>query len=199
MSRGRKRKQDPLISLVILVAALVALSFADNPNFATNETSLLVIPLVIGVFLGLLAIGFIYLQGSKKRRALRALDMAAINGMSGIEFEHYVGALLEFNGYKITYTKTSGDYGIDIVARKSGIATAIQVKRYHNAVGEAAVQQSVAGMLHYKCSQSMVITNSTFTRYAHNLAQSNHCALIDGVKLGEWILAFQTGLRFGDR
>jgi restriction system protein len=89
------------------------------------------------------------------------------------------------------FTATSHDYGVDIIASKDGVKTAVQLKRYSNTVGRAAISDAVAGMAHYKCNQTMVVTSNYFTKEAKELASSNNCVLVDRDKLSEWIYNFQ--------
>ena len=110
--------------------------------------------------------------------------------MSGVEFEQYVEQLLKFQGYKVHFTAASGDYGVDIVAKRAGEKTAVQVKRYNKPVGLAAIQQAAAGAVHYNAQKSMVVCNQSFTKAAQNLAKSNRCELVDRIKLGQFIVDF---------
>jgi restriction system protein len=130
-----------------------------------------------------------------KQRALRALQIAQIDTMTGEEFEEYVAELLRFQGYKTRMTPRSGDYGVDIIAAKDGIKTAFQIKRYSKKLDQKPVREAVTGMAvrQYGCTKAMVVTNSTFTKAAEFLAAESGCELVDREKLGEWILAFQNG------
>ena len=111
--------------------------------------------------------------------------------MNGVEFEQYVGKLLTYQGYMVSFTKTSGDYGIDIIAVKGDERTGIQAKRYSGSVGRAAISDAVAGKRQYNCNRTMVVTSNYFTREAKQLAYANYCKLIDREKLIDWILQFQ--------
>ncbi|WP_253184810.1 restriction endonuclease [Listeria monocytogenes] len=65
--------------------------------------------------------------------------------MNGLQFEHFVGLLLAKLGYRSKVTKSSGDFGADVVLEgKDRIV--IQCKRYRRKekVGIAAVQQIFA-------------------------------------------------------
>jgi restriction system protein len=128
---------------------------------------------------------------AKERKRIKALTLANVDNMTGIEFEYYVGELLKFQGYHISFTKTSGDFGSDIVAQKDNRRISIQLKRYGKPVSLAAVQEAVASKTYYRCSHAMVITNRSYTKAAKILAQSNECTLIDRKELADWIIAFQ--------
>ena len=83
-------------------------------------------------------------------------------------------------GYDAFTTKKSGDQGVDVIAKKGMITIAIQTKCYPNSVvGNAAVQEVVAGMSLYNAEKAMVITNSTYTASAFELANSNNVELWD--------------------
>ena len=107
--------------------------------------------------------------------------------MTGIEFEQFIEKIFKNMGYKTELTKQSGDQGIDIIAKKSGITIAIQTKCYSQAVGNHAIMEAVAGMKYYDADKAMVITNSTFTRSAIELEKKNNVQLWDRKTLIEKI------------
>lgn len=115
----------------------------------------------------------------------RAISLDDIDSMSGDEFEHVVCRLFQAMGYSARVTKQSGDQGIDVVAKRGIEIIGIQAKCYSSTVGNSAVQEAVAGRAYYGCNKSMVITNSTFTSSAVNLAFSNDVVLWDRDMLGK--------------
>ncbi len=107
--------------------------------------------------------------------------------MQGLEYEHAVADYLSEHGYKnVSVTKGSGDYGVDIIAHKGKRKYAVQCKYYSNPVGLAAVQEAVAGKAMYGCTDAMVVTNSTFTSAAQNLAEANGVILLEKVSVGRF-------------
>ena len=60
-----------------------------------------------------------YLTGRHRRRDLRRVmsDLAAIDEMSGVEFEEFVAAQLRTRGWSVTHTVSTGDYGVDLIAK----------------------------------------------------------------------------------
>jgi restriction system protein len=111
--------------------------------------------------------------------------------MDPSDFEHYVGRLLEQQGYKVKVTGKSGDLGVDIVAQKGRLKCAVQVKLQINPVSRRAISDVVAGKHHYSCNAAMVVTNNFFAKQALDLARSTKCILIDRQILTRWILACQ--------
>lgn len=108
--------------------------------------------------------------------------------MSGDEFEQFVAKLFDGMGYKTTVTQHSSDFGVDVIAEKDGVKIGIQAKCYSGSVSNSAVQEVAAGMKHYKCDRGMVVTNSTFTKAAIELAKSNSIQLWSRKVLEEKIL-----------
>ena len=103
--------------------------------------------------------------------------------VTGLEYEYAVARYLEHKGYTdVTVTQGSGDYGVDVLAYKDGYKYAIQCKYYTGSVSLDAVQEAAAGKAMYDCDRAMVVTNSTFTKSARQLAQANGVILLDNVQ-----------------
>lgn len=195
--RRRSRKTTPIQELgfvaVLVVAAIITLSLRggmEDANLGLVAGMFFFIALLLGgIFYAIL----VYKQ-QMRRKVLRALRISQIDTMKGEEFEEYVAELLRFQGYKTRMTPRSGDYGVDIVASRDGIKTAVQIKRYGKKLDQKPVREAVTGMAvrQYGCTKAMVVTNSTFTKAATFLASESKCELVDREKLGEWILAFQS-------
>lgn len=196
--RPRKQRQaGPQEAFVLLGLVVVALCVWAYQAAAVDPLAQQVLTMLAAVFV-LSAAGAVFymMRMHQKRRALRALKWANVDVMDGFTFEQYVAAVMKSLGYEVQMTAQSGDFGVDILAKKDGERIAVQIKRSRNFIGLGAVQEVVAGMYHYKCDRSMVVTNSTFSDAAKTLAASNNCQLIDRSLFGQWILAFQqTGRR----
>ena len=107
--------------------------------------------------------------------------------MSGIEFENYLSILLKENGFTDVFgTPKTGDQGADLIAKKNNRTIIIQAKRYGGSVGNKAVQEVVGAIKYYHGDEGWVITNSTFTKSARELANINNVKLIDGVDLARF-------------
>lgn len=126
--------------------------------------------------------------------------MAEIDEMNGETFERFVGLLYQKMGYETHQTKASGDYGVDIVAEKGYEKLIIQTKRYTNKVGVSAVQEISAARNYYSVSRAAIVTNSTFTEPAQNLAKANGIALVDRLTLAKLIIQYmsETGVTVAD-
>lgn len=107
-------------------------------------------------------------------------DISFIDNMDGLEFEEYTCKLLRKNGFdNVIKTKASGDFGIDVLAEKSGIKYAIQCKNYNSPLSNKCVQEAYSGKQYYNCHVGVVLTNSTFTQHARDLADKNGILLWD--------------------
>ncbi len=124
----------------------------------------------------------------QRKKRLAASGIADIDTMDGKAFEQYLEVLFSKLGYKVERTRYVGDYGADLITRKDGVKTVIQAKRYKKAVGIKAVQEAVAAKGMYDCTEAMVVTNSTYTRAAVELARANRVALWDRDRLVETLL-----------
>ena len=100
--------------------------------------------------------------------------------MDGHDFEYFCAEVLRQNEFKnVRVTRGSGDQGVDILANKDGKSYAIQCKNYASRVGNKPVQEVFAGKVFYKCDIAAVITNSTFTQGAIDLANATDVILWD--------------------
>ncbi|MDY5576593.1 MAG: restriction endonuclease [Lachnospiraceae bacterium] len=124
----------------------------------------------------ILVMAYLFCHWILKKMKLKPLEadrtVDEIDQMTGIEFEHFVAAVLKGCGFIIEeMTKTSGDYGADIIVSFNGVRIAVQCKRYHHPVGVKAVQEVISAMKHYDCEEAIVITNNYFTQQAEILAK----------------------------
>lgn len=128
--------------------------------------------------------------------------MKAIASLSGLEFEKFLARLLSQLGYSDIRLTAINDQGGDILCTSQNCdAVVVQAKRWKGTVGNSAVQEILGGMLHYNCDVGMIITNSTFTAAARNLAAKDpRIALCDGSWLKEQVArCFPTGTPPFDR
>ena len=188
--RTRKPTLSPAIFLVVLFISLAAIA---SPSLFTRSS--LIIPIVLTLaFVAIIATTVFIWQLERQRRAkLKALELADIDHMSGVEFEHYIGTLLQSVGYKVSFTAQTGDYGVDILAKRNHVTYAIQAKRYSGSVGNHAIMEAIAGKTYFRSDKAIVLTSNYFTLHARMQAAASNCILIDRNKLAEWILAFQHG------
>jgi restriction system protein len=194
MRRARQKRQAA--NLVFVVAFCLVAGLGTLIPQLTNSMGVFIPALfAIGILL-IVGIGFMVWRTEQNRRAkFRALQLADIDHMNGVEFERYIGGILKSQSYRVRYTAITGDYGVDLLAEKNHRTYAIQAKRYTGSVGNHAIMEANTGKTHYKAHKAVVITNSSFTPYAYTLAVSTDTKLVDRNTLAEWVLIFQNNQR----
>lgn len=106
----------------------------------------------------------------------------------GHDFENYLAELLKLGGYTdVIVTKGSGDFGVDVTAKRWGLSFAFQCKRYKQQVGNKAVQEIFAGMVHYNCQIGIVVANNGYTSAAIEQAAATKVLLWDKQELSHLI------------
>ena len=91
--------------------------------------------------------------------------------MNGYQYEQKCAELLKAKGFlNVQVTPGSGDQGIDVIAYQSNKKYGVQCKYYEGTVGNKAIQEVYAGVAYYNCDVALVITNSTLTKPAKELA-----------------------------
>lgn len=106
------------------------------------------------------------------------VDIQYNSELSPLEYEMFVASILECRGWSARITKASGDQGVDIVAEKGQASIAIQCKLYSRRVGNAAVQEIIAGRSFEKTKYAAVVSNNSFTLQAKQLAASSDVLLL---------------------
>jgi restriction system protein len=109
----------------------------------------------------------------KNRRAWdRAIEsgMPELDGLTGEAFETRVSGLLRGLGYKTEITNATGNAGADIIALRRQKATLVQTKHQTAEVGVEAIQAAIASRQHFAADSALVVTTSTFTPQARELA-----------------------------
>lgn len=98
--------------------------------------------------------------------------------MSPYEFEEHCANVLRSAGWSASATKRSGDQGIDVIAKKKKIVVALQCKLYSSAIGNTAVQEAIAGREFLRATFAAVVTNSSYTKSARQLAENTGVLLL---------------------
>jgi restriction system protein len=190
-SRYRRKKNSDFSQIFILVILILGISAFFYQWIPQGLDIYLSLVYLLAFLLVILGVMFLFHILRRERKLLKAFTVSDVDHMSGVNFERYIGEILKSQGYHISYTPITGDYGTDIVAQKGNKRISVQLKRYGKPVGPSAIQQAVASMVVYGCNETMVVTNNTYTKEAKKLAEYNNCVLINRNQLGAWIIAFQ--------
>lgn len=161
--RRRNKKIDEICSAGSSITMLVALYL----GFKYREHWQAVAIGVAVFLLCLLGLVFLLTRIIRKKKIEKAMITENYDSMSGEVFEDFCANILRGNGYTdVEVTKTTGDHGIDVLAKKDGIKYAIQCKRYSKPVGNKAVQEAYSGKDIYKADVAVVMSNMDFTAQA---------------------------------
>jgi restriction system protein len=176
-------------ALTVVLAVATAIGWIYNDAYVV----LIVLPLITGFAALFWAFGASsrWRERQRKRQLdelYRQTGLYSMDTMSGIQFEEFVAAVLRGAGYEVNITNTTGDYGVDLIAAKHTVRTAVQCKRQARPVGVAAIQQAVAGAAMHRCTATMVVSNNVFTRQAQRLAQIHSCELVDRFRLERLVI-----------
>lgn len=99
---------------------------------------------------------------------------------TGLDFEDFLYRHINAqDGLICEKTKASGDQGVDLIVMAGDKKIAVQCKLYTEPVGNSAVQEVIAGKIVYKCDLACVVTNSTFTKAAADLAKAAEIELLN--------------------
>ena len=179
------------ISFLLMSVAAVALSICVlTQNVSNLLIGLSIITIVtVATTVIFFAVIVIFDQPMQKTRSV-AIDEnpTSIDEMSGKQFEEYVAKQLREAGRSdVSITPVTGDHGVDIIGVHSSVKFAIQCKRYKASVNTKAVQEVYAGKDFYDADRAVVITNSTFTTKAKEMAEKLNVELWD-IKMLEDII-----------
>jgi restriction system protein len=114
-----------------------------------------------------------------RRQRLVRSGIAQVDVMAGDEFEVRLVALFASLGYDVTRTGARGDFGADLVLDDGDERLVVQAKRYDGTVGIEAVQQAIGATRYYDAQRALVVTNSTCTPAARELAAANGVDLVE--------------------
>ena len=122
-----------------------------------------------------------YLSGDfSKEKQAKAFKYSLINVETGEGFELYLQNLFRELNYKVKHCGKSGDQGGDLIVKKGNITYVIQAKYYTHKLDNTPIQEVVGAIRFYNANRGVVITNSTFTKKAIELANTNRIILING-------------------
>ena len=154
------REIDYFIENVVTKASNLAIYFAHFPITPEKHSALRT------------AIINLVFEYQKKEHETDSFVTIDVDSLDPIQFEHYCSELLGKSGWISRVTQANGDQGIDVIANFGNIKAVFQCKKYSQPVGNSAVQEVIAGKVFEQANVAAVVTNSTFTPSARQLAAS---------------------------
>ncbi len=123
---------------------------------------------------------------------LKGINIAA---MSPVAFEHHCAAVLKTQGWMCKMTRTSGDFGVDVIAECQSVRVVSQVKKWQAPVNLSAVQEVAAGAPMYKAGVAAVVSVSSYAPSAVRLARANRVLLLSYEDLFDFTRQVPSSLR----
>jgi restriction system protein len=163
---------------VIWLAVLVVLAFVADPL------------VWLGLLLGALLPASIWIawEGLTIPRNPRLDYFLALTPR---EFEETVARLIVPLGFtEVRVVGGAADLGVDVLCRdREGRRVAIQCKRYQadNEVSSSQVQTFMGGMVAHRAQRGIIVTTSSFSAPARDLARDHGIRLIDGAELSRML------------
>lgn len=108
----------------------------------------------------------------------RPLFEGFAENMTPTEFEAFCAEQLRQSGWDAHTTRQSRDQGVDVIAEKNGQRMVLQCKLYSRPVGNKAVQEAVAARAYEQAHYCAVVSNSSYTSAAEELASMNKVMLL---------------------
>jgi len=104
--------------------------------------------------------------------------------LPGLEFEEWLARLLRDAGMPgVVITQASRDQGADLVITVGPRKIVMQAKQCQDTIGNSAVQQVHGALPYYNATEAWVVTTSTFSRDAIDLAYRTGVRLVSGNQL----------------
>ena len=137
-------------------------------------------PFMILPLARLMAAGVWQTARNRRRKRQRAINDSPATPLG---YERHCAAILAAQGWRTTLTAGSGDQGVDVLAKRRGRSLVVQCKLYSKPVGNAAVQEALAGRQFVGATHAAVVSNQPYTRSAHELAKRTGVLLLSDADL----------------
>jgi curved DNA-binding protein CbpA len=137
-------------------------------------------------------------RGAKERRAYQRSGMAAVDTMTGRQFEVLLEHFFANKGYRVARIGGRGEFGADLLLNDAHGRMIVQARRWNGVVHHDTVQQAVAAMARYGAARALVVTSSDYSQDAVTVANSNGVTLWNRAVLAAELTTFRgTPLRPG--
>lgn len=111
-----------------------------------------------------------YIAHAKGHSLASFLRQIVVKKMDGVSFEKFIALMFTLRGYKVEFTPSTADQGVDLIAVRNQERIAIQCKRWDDPVGPEAVQEVFTGKSLYDCTKGILVTTASLTSQAQKMA-----------------------------
>lgn len=169
-----------IIPIGLTITLLHFISENKNPLLYVLFILLIILSIVLWVYSWRKTDRIIKEEARKKNeeriKRENLIKNSPVNNLTPTEFEEFTALYMKSKGFTdVKMTKTTGDFGADIIARHStGASICVQCKKYSKPVGIKAIQEIYTAKMHYNCQYAAVATTSVgYTKNAIELARDN--------------------------
>ncbi len=157
-------------STIFMQTPSITLSFGEKLRASQS--------LEVTPFVALIFTLFSVIHNNKGSHIPEAQVVRTFIGNDPYKYEDFIKGLLRSKGYTAKRTRSSGDFGVDVIASKGGKSFSIQCKLYNRPVGTKSVQEIVSGRIFYKTDYAVVVSDNSFTPAAKTLARKSDVILV---------------------
>lgn len=130
-------------------------------------------------------------RGARERKAYQRSGMAAVDAMTGRQFEVLLEHFFANKGYRVARIGSRGQFGADLLLSDANGRMIVQARRWNGVVRPDAVQRAVAAMARYGATRALVVTPSDYSRDAVTVANSNGVTLWNRSDLAAELTVFR--------
>lgn len=209
MARRRKRNSTSELTGIILRGVFLLALFGYVPlikwwNSIPGEAKVLLIPSLTFIILGSLGLLLVWGQYRKQQRALawqKAMSVWQNNSKAGTvsqgqsarfltdsELEEFAKQIYGKMEYKVKLTRQTGDHGVDVhLTNPNQEVELVQCKQWRKPVGEPAVRDLYAAMMHTGAVRGWLWAPNGFSKPARQWVKGKPIVLADDEEIGRLV------------
>lgn len=128
-----------------------------------------------------------YLTTGDFKQLFRSLLAKGIAALEWEEFEKLAGAMFNLEGYKVEFTPSTGDEGIDLKLYKRGVLHVVQCKHWKDEIGSPVVRDFYGAMTHSGARKGYLLATGGISKSAIAFAEGKPIELVGLDKLITWL------------
>ena len=105
--------------------------------------------------------------------------------LSDVEFERELGEVFKRLGYRVQFTPSTGDDGIDLILKKDSKTTIVQCKGHQSPVGPAIAREIYGSLVASGADDAILACTGGFTQGVKKFALGKPINLISAVELAK--------------
>jgi hypothetical protein len=136
-------------------------------------------------------------RGAREREAYQRSGMAAVDAMTGRQFQVLLEHFFANKGYRVARLGVRRRSGAGLLLEGTDGRTIVQLKRWTGVVRHEAVQEAAVAKAHYGAARALVVTSSNYSEQAVTVANSSGVTLWNRTILASELAEFrgQSGVK----